>query len=277
MNNNVSTETFDIFSEPTVSQDLGMVDPKASCLEITVAGRDFILSQSPGVLQSARGGGTTGAAVWKSSVLLAEWMAWPYNPLFTTDAIESIIELGSGISGLVPLIVSSKVAKVAATDQAYVMKALQANITANTAGPVSKQKRKSGRNNNSDQKEQQSNIETFALDWENDDVASVLCANGLEAGVNLVVACDCVYNYALIDPLVQTCEDICKMRLHEDEPPPGQPTMCVIAQQLRQPEVFEEWLERFHRSFRVWRIPDDLLSVGLKAGSGFVVHVGVLK
>lgn len=254
-----------------------MVDPKASLLEITVAGRDFSLSQSPGVLQSARGGGTTGAAVWKSSVLLAEWMAWSQNPLFDDKAVESVIELGSGISGLVPLVVSPKVQKVVATDQAYVMKALQANIAANTAGPISKQKRKSGRSNNSDPKEQQSNIETFALDWENDDVASVLSANGLEAGVDLIVACDCVYNYALIDPLVQTCEDICKMRLCEGEPPPGRPTLCVIAQQLRQPEVFEEWLERFNRSFRVWRIPDDLLTGGLKPGSGFVVHVGVLR
>ncbi|CZT19593.1 uncharacterized protein RCC_05444 [Ramularia collo-cygni] len=273
----VDEETFDIFSQPAVSQDLGMVDPKAPLLEISIAGRDFELSQSPGILQSARGGGTTGAAVWKSSVLLAEWMAWPQNPLFASDSIKSVIELGAGISGLVPLIVAPRVRKVVATDQAYVMKALQANIAANTAGPASKQKRKSSKNTPSDVPMPQSNIEAFALDWESDDVASVLRANGLESGLDLVLACDCVYNYALIDPLVQCCEDIGKMRLCEDGESPGQTTLFVIAQQLRQPDVFEQWLEAFHRAFRIWRVPNDLLSTGLKTGSGFVVHVGVLR
>lgn len=255
-----------------------MVDPKASLLEISVAGREFKLSQSPGILQSTRGGGTTGAAVWKSSILLAEWMAWPHNPLFTTDAIDTAIELGAGISGLVPLVLSPIVRRVAATDQAYVMKALQANVAANTAVPPSKQKRKSGKTNVSDSKEQRSNIEIFSLDWEDDDIASVLDANGLGHGVDLVLACDCVYNYALVDPLVQTCVDICKMRLRDEgEHVPARPTVCVIAQQLRQPEVFEQWLETFHRLFRVWRVPDNQLSVGLKAGCGFVVHIGILR
>lgn len=255
-----------------------MVDPKASILEVSIAGRDFKLSQSPGILQSTRGGGTTGAAVWRSSILLAEWLAWPQNPLLATGSVHSILELGSGISGLVPLVVASKVHRVAATDQAYVMKALQANIAANETGPVSKQKRKSGRAKNSEPKEQRSQIEVFALDWIEDDIASVLSANQVAGGVDLVVACDCVYNYALIDPLVQTCVDICKMRLREvGEDPPAQPTLCVIAQQLRQPEVFEQWLETFHRSFRVWRVPDDLLAAGLQAGCGFVVHIGVLR
>lgn len=255
-----------------------MVDPTTPLLEVSVAGRDFELAQSPGVLQSSRGGGTTGAAVWKSSVLLAEWMAWPQNPLFATGAIETVIELGSGISGLVPLIVARKVRKVVATDQAYVLKTLQANIAANATGLASKQKRKSRQTNATEPKQRQSNIEAFALDWENDDVASVLSANGIEGGMDVIIACDCVYNYALIDPLVQTCTDICKMRLHEaDESSPTQHTVCVIAQQRRQPEVFEQWLETFHRSFRVWRVSDDMLSEGLKTGSGFVVHVGVLR
>jgi hypothetical protein len=103
--------------------------------------------------------------------------------------------------------------------------------------------------------------------------------NGLKDGVNLVLACDCVYNYALIEPLVQTCMDICKMRNESsDDPASGeQQTVCVVAQQLRQPDVFEQWLQTFHRTFRVWRVPEELLSPGLKGGSGFVVHTGVLR
>ncbi|SMQ51223.1 unnamed protein product [Zymoseptoria tritici ST99CH_3D7] len=107
----VDEETFDLFSQCPSSQDLGMVDAAASLLELSVAGRDFEIAQSPGLLQSSRGGGTTGAAVWRSSVRLAEWLAWDRNPLFTTKALHSestILELGSGISGLVPCILNSK-------------------------------------------------------------------------------------------------------------------------------------------------------------------------
>ena len=56
-----------------------------------------------------------------------------------------------------------------------------------------------------------------------------------------------------------------------------EPTLCIIAQQLRQLEVFEEWLEAFLQVFRVWRMPEEWGTEGLKAGSGFVVHIGILR
>ena len=40
-------------------------------------------------------------------------------------------------------------------------------------------------------------------------------------------------NQLLIDPLVQTCVDICKVR---QDKRPDRPTFCIIAQQLRQAE-----------------------------------------
>lgn len=90
-----------------------------------------------------------------------------------------------------------------------------------------------------------------------------------------VVACDCIYNDALIEPLVQTCIDVCKLRLQEG----GQEmsTVCIVAQQLRSAEVFEGWLKSFHSAFRVWRVPDEELIEGLKSDSGFVIHIGILR
>jgi len=92
------------------------------------------------------------------------------------------------------------------------------------------------------------------------------------APVDLVIACDCIYNEALIEPLNSTCAALCKLRAKEDGP-----TLCLIAQQLRSPDVFEAWLRSFHQKFWVWRVPDALLSEGLREGSGFVVHVGVVR
>lgn len=51
----------------------------------------------------------------------------------------------------------------------------------------------------------------------------------------------------------------------------------VVAQQLRSADVFEAWLSSFCERFRCWQVPDEWLGEGLREGSGYVVHVGVLK
>lgn len=55
------TETFDLFAQELPSQNLGFVNPLSHVLEITVAGRDLTIHQSPVILSSNRAGGTTGA------------------------------------------------------------------------------------------------------------------------------------------------------------------------------------------------------------------------
>ncbi|KAF3360118.1 Phosphoenolpyruvate carboxykinase [ATP] [Verticillium dahliae VDG1] len=94
---------------------------------------------------------------------------------------------------------------------------------------------------------------------------------------DLVVACDCIYNDALVEPLVQTSVDACLLRRRDEGATAREPTLCIVAQQLRSPEVFEAWLKAFHRRFRVWRVPDQVVGEGLAVGSGFVVHVGILR
>jgi len=92
---------------------------------------------------------------------------------------------------------------------------------------------------------------------------------------DVIIACDCIYNDALIDPLVQTCVDACRLRKLEGVP--MSQTVCIVAQQLRSAEVFESWLKSFFEAFRVWRVPDEELIVGLQSKSGFVIHAGILR
>lgn len=54
-------ESFLLFSQDLPSQNLGFVDSKATCVEISVAGKDYSIYQSPTLLSSNRAGGTTGA------------------------------------------------------------------------------------------------------------------------------------------------------------------------------------------------------------------------
>lgn len=55
------TETFDLFSQERPSGNLGFIDSKSHLVELTVAGHDLAIHQSPAILSSNRAGGTTGA------------------------------------------------------------------------------------------------------------------------------------------------------------------------------------------------------------------------
>ena len=54
-------ESFLLFSQSIPSQNLGFVDSKTTSLELSIGGQDLTIHQSPTILSSDRGGGTTGA------------------------------------------------------------------------------------------------------------------------------------------------------------------------------------------------------------------------
>ncbi|KAK0260259.1 Ribosomal protein lysine methyltransferase [Friedmanniomyces endolithicus] len=274
-------ETFELFTHAAALPSLGMVDPVATSIELSIAGRDFLITQSPGLLHSKQKHGTTGAAVWRTSVKVAEWLASPKNVFFTHGIIDgdsNVLELGAGTSGIIASTLAPSVGHVVATDQQHMLKLLRANLDENAKGPLAKGKSHERRKVLKDT-QRTPVVTTLALDWEEDDVTKHLGSHGLGSGVDLVLACDCIYNYALIAPFVQTCADVCGLRSSSIEIATNDrpPTVCLIAQQLRQSDVFEQWLEMFLRSFRVWRIPDDMYSEGLREGKGFALHIGVLR
>jgi len=166
------------------------------------------------------------------------------------------------------------------------MKLLHRNISENVIrASTSSRAGKKGSKQKKPQEEEK--IQTRVLDWETD-IISDLNPNGFD----VVIASDCIYNPSLIKPFVQTCVDACSLRSsqftsHTSSLPPSQTpnnetenkrsTVCIVAQQLRSPDVFEEWLKEFGTSFKVWRLQDEEVGRDLGEGSGFVVHVGVLK
>lgn len=258
-----------------------MVDATAPSLEVTVAGRDLCIKQSPGLLFSDRTGGTTGAVMWQITQHFANWLASKNNVLFRVGMLNqnsTVVELGTGVSGVVALTLGPRVREYIATDQRYTLKLLERNISDNSHSKSSKAG--SAKTDSKSTSKRSSNIQTVALDWEIDDASSLFNLlkassnqSASQSGVDVVIACDCIYNEALIEPFVRACTDICSLRGRGQ----AEPTVCVIAQQLRSAEVFEIWLRSFARSFSIWRVPDELLSDGLKPGTGFVVHVGILQ
>lgn len=255
-------------------------------MELSIGNRDLTIFQSPTILSSNRGGGTTGAVVWKITPLIASWVTSPSNFLFKQgilNARSSVLELGCGISGIIGLALAPQIKSYVLTDQSYVLKLLSQNISVNEQAiqPSSRSRKNTSKpkkdSASTSAAKTGSNIVAQALDWETDEVTPSLTNSELDLSFDAVIACDCIYNDALIEPLVQTCIDACKLRAVDASYSTDQPTVCIVAQQLRSSEVFEGWLRSFHKTFKVWRMPDEELIDGLKSDSGFVVHIGVLR
>ena len=192
-----------------------MVDARANELKFELDNREIVVQQSPGMLNSNRPRGTTGAVVWQTSPMLASWLIQPSCLLWTAgilhrDAI--VVELGCGISGLLGLALSPLVSSYTLSDQDYVMRALRKNLDANQP----EQPRKFS-------KKQKGILRTVCLDWEEDSASTLRNA---VANLDLVVASDCIYNDFLIEPFISTCMELCR----RDEST-SKPTVIVVAQQ----------------------------------------------
>ena len=217
--------------------------------------------------------------VWKVTPLFAEWLSSDRNVFFQSGILDGeslLLELGAGISGLIALSLAPKVKRYLATDQDYVLKILRENIAQNYGRTTSHPKRQGARRKGSTETrtDRTPTIDVIHLDWETSSASSVYVQTNLVADqdhIAAVIAADCIYNEALIQPLVETCSDVCRLA------PEEKPTLCIIVQQLRSPDVFEQWLNAFHSRFRVWRVPDELLSEELKVKNGFAMHVGILR
>lgn len=274
------SESFLLFSQALPSQDLGFVDAKAETIDFAVGGRDIIIRQSPALLSSSRSEGTTGAVLWRVSHLFAEWVSSPGNCLFSHSVLtptSSVLELGCGITGLLALALATRIRSYVATDQAYLLKVLKQNIKDN---PIKPKGVKTSHNTEIYTKTAikhpivDTNIDVIALDWELNSVTTLPMLLESFDAVDAVIGCDCVYNEALVGPFVMTCRDICSLQSLMGR---QNPTVCIVAQQLRSPDVFEMWAKVFYSYFRFWRLPDELLSEGLQSNSGFVVHLGILR
>jgi Lysine methyltransferase len=257
-------EIFLLFAQDIPSQNLGFLDPKATSLDVDVGRRTYVVSQSPGLLHSNRGGGTTGAVLWKITPLVAAWLSSGDNFLRKLGYLRpdsAIVELGCGISGLIALSLAPSIpsGSYVLTDQSYVMKILRANISTNKSSQPKAKRSHS-----------QAQIHTLVLDWEEDAASNVAETLGAEKEIDLVVACDCIYNDHLIEPFVDACAAICRLRNKG-----SRKTGLMVAQQLRSEEVLERWLTETQKFFIIFRIPEHLLPEDLRRG--YVIHFAVLR
>lgn len=200
-------------------------------------------------------------------------MTSPENCLFHSGILSSnstVLELGCGISGVMALMMAPMIAKYLATDQDYVLKTLKRNIQENTASCSRK-----GRSSKiTSDASMETKISILELDWELSSLGFLSSLLGSGNQVDAIIGCDCIYNEVLVGPFVRVCAEICRINQMDGS---SKPTICLIAQQLRSPDIFDIWLQAFHSQFRVWAIPDHLLSDSLKSNTGYALHLGILR
>lgn len=230
-------------------------------------------------------------------------MLWEYDIL---TAQSTVVEVGCGISGLIALSLAPMVAQIILTDQEYVGRLVKANIENNwreacrhgpgqvASGGLRKEQRGKVKQLSSKQKATpskgtgvqasigDSNTFFMSLDWETDSPGllkqsisppSSRQATEEDPGFDLVIACDTIYNDALIQPFLNTCAELCQLRptLNQEITDGRAPTVCLVAQQLRSPEIFASWLMTALRQFRVWQV-----DLG-QDSEGYVLHLLVLR
>ncbi|KAJ9291942.1 hypothetical protein DTO021C3_382 [Paecilomyces variotii] len=238
------------------------------------------------------------------------------NPFWSSSILHpssTAVELGCGISGLVALALAPSIGHYIATDQEYVRRLFRANLDENiqTAsssrlGSSSSSRGGGGARTHTQNNKQKrgnkptataagtkgtNNITFTPLDWELDAPSTLKetiqteqlpssLSETPDLGFDLLISCDCIYNESLVAPFVRTCADICRLRpayVSDSEDAGSRPTVCVIAQQQRSPDVFETWLRETMRYFRVWRVSDEVLGRKLQAGTGYLVHVLLVR
>ena len=157
--------------------------------------------------------------LWKLTPLFAQWLAWEGNWLFKGGFLSkgsTVLELGCGISGVVAMMLAPRVGRYVATDQEYVFKCLRRNLEANAVTRKVTGGRKYGkRKKKKEEVVVDADVELLALDWETsvlEGMEGLLGFDGIGEGkgLDMVLACDCVYNEALIGPFVRTCGELCR-------------------------------------------------------------------
>ncbi|KPI40668.1 Diaminohydroxyphosphoribosylamino-pyrimidine deaminase [Cyphellophora attinorum] len=257
-----SDETFVLFSQDLPSNSLGFVDAKADEIDIDIGIRSFVLKQSPGLLISQRDTGTTGAVLWKVSPLVAQWLTSKPAALYEKGILSedaTVVELGCGITGLIGVAMSPHVDTYVLTDQAYISKRVHENIAECRITQKARGASKAA-------------LRFVELDWEKDKPSRAGLSLRPGQNLDLIIACDCIYNDFLIKPLVQTMIDLCRLKVSSSKP-----TAVLVAQQLRDSSIFEDFMASFLDDFDVWRLADDALPAGLRLGSGYTVHLAWLR
>ncbi|AQZ15895.1 RKM5 (YLR137W) [Zygosaccharomyces parabailii] len=277
-----------------VSQDLGIhqktnivhvdIEPplharnkreKLNCLE----SYNFIIEQSlSGLYSSSNGNSTTGYVLWSTTPAFIQWLLYDPNAyelrkggsvktigtsiarsipaMFSGKQSTGIVELGSGVSGILPVILGNHVDYYICTDQRGILNKMKHNIREN----ISQLNRRHclsqsmGITSGEDREEPAGNavnLEIMLLDWEKFQLKDGTCYPDLyflaqKSSTVYIVAMDVIYNDFLIDPFLKTLSQIRDYFIQKK-----MQTHCLIGIHLRAEDMVANFLEKAVLQYRL--------------------------
>lgn len=232
--------------------------------------------------------GTTGYVTWGASVLFTKWLMSEKSIIRLNDLTDcSIVELGTGISGVIGSVIGQFCQRYIMTDQKHILKLLKQNIVNNVNNSFTtstiesellkdksskKNTSKFGNNKKKTLKKSKdktgyvlpssNQIEVIDYDWEDSELTynNVLELNDNEYP-DLIFASDTIYNDFLLPFFIQAID------LISDEH-----TLTFAVIQTREQTVIESFLEiLLSKNFDCWFVPDEFLTKELT--EGYTVYI----
>lgn len=180
-------------------------------VKLEVDGDEIEIVQSTSLLHEK----STGAVVWGSTPRFAKWIQRP-GRLHDLIFNRAVVELGCGTGALARMVAEKTNSPWTATDQKPLLKLARRNTAT------------------------LSNVKVVEFDWEEHEFdCKVDHLNGLAP---VIVAVDTIYNFYLIDPLLQGIQSVRKAL--GDCP-------VIIVVQLRDEQVLEQFLTTFSQHFTI--------------------------
>lgn len=168
----------------------------------------------------------------------------------------SVVELGSGVSGIIASVLGPSTKSYVCTDQKHILKLLKKNFANN----VVSNKFRSTTVPNTGVEGSECQIEVIELDWETPEDGLQTYQQLVGHLPDLIIACDTVYNDFLIQPFLNCCASLLT------------PTNALLLSlQLRDEGVMEQFLQLVcDAGLHLYYVPPALLSQDLL--HGFVVY-----
>lgn len=266
---------YDLYTDraPNQGQNLGYVDRTKDSIQILLpdAQIDLEIRQSISSLSSKTQTSSTGFICWQTALLIADWVLSDAKcPLRKFIFGNTVLELGTGVSSLLASTLGPLCKHYIASDQKHLLKLMKVNFDLNVVtrkfssstvelGDLNDSKLKK-------QKESLPKIDFIELDWENyEQGLYTLDELTGRTQVDVVIACDTIYNSYLISHFLKTTKSVM-----------GPGSVAIVALQLRDETVLEAFLfECFDQGFQVQFLPDEILSSQLNRG--FTVYCLFLK
>lgn len=259
----IHSHIYELSGHKLSEKRLGYVDRSSESIEISLPMSKIDMT----IVQSLTGlSESTGYVCWETALYLTDWILLDKNCPIRLNSDMIVVELGSGVGSILVSQFGPQVKKYVATDQKPILKLLKKNFVNNVRGEYTSETCDGGSNSRDKSYSRRSKsdaavIEFVECDWEYVEygVSTIREVIG-DAEIDLVIACDTIYNEYLIPHFIRSLKLLM-----------GTNTAVVVGLQVRDEVLMEIFAEKiFEEDFRLFYVRNEYLSLQLL--QGYVVY-----